>query len=355
MFDVAVIGGGATGAAAAHFCREAGMRVCIYEAEGIASQASGAAGAFISPRIGKGGKLQQLTNEAFTFATAFYKENFPRHFHETGIYRIARDEEDAKLFPIYAKHNAIACENAEIGGLPAFFFPSGGAGDAKELCEGMCGGSRIYYEKVTDLSRIKAKHIILATGAQTPLADLEYMGLRRTWGQRCDVKTDRVFQRSMHKDVSISATIGGLVRVGATHEKEVIRPQKCRQSSNEVLMEKARRLREFGEYEIVQSFCGMRSAVRDYFPVAGRVVDVARTLREYPMVKKGIKPRDGLPYRKNLYMIGGTGGRGFVFSPMIAKALAEFIAKGKRIDERIDPDRLFYKWARKIDQPSHNR
>ncbi len=349
MFDVAVIGGGAAGSSAAYFCKQAGLSVCLYEQHALASKASGAAGAFISPRIGRGGKLQQLTNEAFAFAVSFYQEYFPSCFHQTGTYRIARDAKDAAAFAEYEKHNTLTYENARFGNQPAFFFPQAGAADAAQLCEALTGDIEIRYEQVHDLSCIPAKHIILATGAQETPVDTAYMGLRKTWGQRCDIKTPHTFAASVHKDVSVSATINGLVRVGATHDKDPAQPcSKCNENFQN-LMQKAKALRDLGSYSIQKVYCGMRSAVRDYFPVAGRVVDTRATLAEYPMVKKGIKPRDGLIYHDNIYIIGGTGGRGFVFSPMLARALSRYIANAETIDERIGPDRLFYKWARKLD------
>jgi tRNA 5-methylaminomethyl-2-thiouridine biosynthesis bifunctional protein len=349
VFDVAVIGGGATGSCAAYFCKQAGLSVCLYEEQALASKASGAAGAFISPRIGRGGKLQELTNEAYAFAVSFYRRNFPSHFHQTGTYRIARDEKDAGAFKEYEKHNTLEYENARIGGWPAFFFPDAGAADAAGLCQALCKDIEIRYEHVDDLSLIPAKHIILATGAQQSLVDITYMGLRKTWGQRCDIKTPYTFERSMHKDVSVSATVGGLVRVGATHDKDPLHPcGKCNENFKN-LMRKAQALRGLGDYSIEKVYCGMRSAVRDYFPVAGRVVDTEATLAKYPTLKKGPKPGDGLIYHDNVYIIGGTGGRGFVFSPILAHALSGYIAKAKPIDERIGPDRLFYKWVRKLD------
>ncbi|MGM0533323.1 MAG: FAD-dependent oxidoreductase [Campylobacterota bacterium] len=349
MFDVAVIGGGAAGASAAYFCRQAGLSVCLYEQHALASKASGAAGAFISPRIGKGGKLQQLTNEAFAFAVSFYQRYFPSFFHQTGMYRIARDAKDAAAFAEYEKHNTLAYENARIDNQPAFFFPDAGAADAAQLCEALTRDITIRYEQVHDLRLISAKHIILATGAQDALVDIAYMGLRKTWGQRCDVQTPHTFARSVHKDVSVSATINGLVRVGATHDKDPLHPcDNCNENFNN-LMQKAAALRDLGSYRIQKVYCGMRSAVRDYFPVAGRVVDTRATLGTYPTLKKGIKPKEGLIYHDNIYIIGGTGGRGFVFSPLLARSLVDLITKDKAIDERIGPDRLFYKWARKLD------
>ena len=47
-------------------------------------------------------------------------------------------------------------------------------------------------------------------------------------------------------------------------------------------------------------------------------------------------------------MYNGLGGRGFVFAPMMAQMLAEYMIEEKNLDDRVNPDRLFYKWVRKL-------
>jgi len=347
VFDVAVIGGGITGCMSAYFCKKAGLRVVLYEKEGIAAGASGAAGAFISPRIGKGGALQQLTNEAFTFAVEFYKQNFPHLFLQCGVERIAKDEEDAKNYDLYAKKLDIEHQKTLFDKQKSLFFPQGGIVDAKAMCEALVEGVEVVKADVT-LSKVQAKHIIIATGDQKALLDTNYFGLRKIWGLRIDVRSDTIIKHALHKNISISASVDGVVKIGATHQRDVDNEQLLRKKGIDYLVKEAKKLAKLENVTYLNCFCGTRSAVRDYFPIAGKIVDVQRTLGKYEMIKKGIKPRDGLIYHPNIYAIGGTGGRGFVFSPYIAKELVELIAKQKAVDERINPDRLFYKWARRL-------
>ena len=164
MFDVAVVGGGITGCMSAYFAKKAGLSVVIYEKDGICSKASGAAGAFISPRIGKGGILQMLTNEAFEFAVAFYTKNFPSYFFQSGIYRIAKDAEDAKNYKLYSKKLSIKHNLTKYKDQEAIFFESAGAVDAKEICNALVKDIEVIHKEVS-LQDIDAKHIILATGS----------------------------------------------------------------------------------------------------------------------------------------------------------------------------------------------
>ncbi|HHH19818.1 MAG TPA: FAD-dependent oxidoreductase, partial [Campylobacterales bacterium] len=105
-YDCIVLGAGIAGSSAAYFLKEKGLKVLVVDRAGIAhTGGSAAAGAFVSPKIGKGSPLQQLTNEAFVFAKDFYLDKFPQHFAQTGVVRIPKDDEDAQKFPIYEEHN----------------------------------------------------------------------------------------------------------------------------------------------------------------------------------------------------------------------------------------------------------
>ncbi len=90
----------------------------------------------------------------------------------------------------------------------------------------------------------------------------------------------------------------------------------------------------------------MRAGSKDYFPLVGKVIDVPKMLDTYPKIVRGAKP--DLQYVENLYVLNGLGGRGFVFAPLMAKILADYISEDITLDARINPDRLFFKWARKL-------
>lgn len=351
MFDVAVVGGGVTGCMAAYFAKKAGFNVVLYERQGIASGASGAAGAFISARIGKGGQLQTLTNEAFNFAIEFYQKEFADFFTQCGIFRIAKDDEDAKNYELYSQKLSINHQLTTYKKQKAIFFPQAGVVKAKKLCNALVKNIKVIQKEVC-LNEIEAKTIILATGDQEPLLDLEYIGLRRTWGLRIDAKCESDFDYALHKNISISPSHDGAVKIGATHEREPFEKNVACQKGIAFLLEQAASLTD-SAFEYQNCVCGTRSAVRDYFPLVGKAIDVKKSLKTYPMVTKGIKPRDGLIYHKNVYIIGGTGGRGFVFSPYLANALIGLIKDKKEIDSRIAPQRLFYKWARKLNKKTN--
>ena len=90
----------------------------------------------------------------------------------------------------------------------------------------------------------------------------------------------------------------------------------------------------------------MRAGSRDSFPLIGKIIDVEHMLEAHPSIKKG--STFPLKYRENIYVLNGLGGRGFVFAPWMAKMLADNIVNNKEIDTRVNPDRLFWKWCRKL-------
>ncbi|MBD3788925.1 MAG: FAD-dependent oxidoreductase [Campylobacterales bacterium] len=364
VYDTIIIGAGIAGSATAYFLSQKGQKVLIIDKKGIASGGSGAAGAFVSPKIGKGGPLQSLTNEAFSFAKDFYLKHFPAYYHQSGVVRIPKDEEDAAKFSSYEPFNENSFTKLNVEELKelgikvpfeSFFFPEAGACDAPDMCRELLKGiDYIQYEikefalenGIWQLGDYQAKNVVLATGYENSLFDMRYMGVKGTWGTRGDFRSNLPLKVSMHQSMSVSANIDGMIRLGATHEKSIKVPVVCQDEQALGLKEKASTMVDTSDLELVETFCGMRAGSRDYFPLVGRVIDVPFMLETYPSIIRGATPE--LKYMENLYICNGLGGRGFVFGPLMGKYLAEYIIDGKGIDKRVNPDRLFFKWCRKI-------
>lgn len=363
-YDTLIIGAGIAGAAIAYALTQEGQKVLVLDKKGIASGGSGAAGAFVSPKIGKGSPLQKLTNEAFSFAKDFYLSTCPQYFHQTGVIRIPKDNADAQKFAAYEPYNDNIYEKYSQAQLQAegidtnfesFFFPEAGDCDAKAVCEFLLKKIEVLQYEVKELKRENdvwvigensAKNIVLATGYESDLADLRYMGITGTWGTRGDFSSSLDLVVSMHQAMSVGANIDGIIKLGATHEKEVKEVQPCQEEQALLLKEKASALIDISELVLKKSFCGMRAGSKDYFPLVGKVIDVPMILEMYPKVLRGEKPE--LQYVENLYVLNGLGGRGFVFAPLMAEWLTQHIVEKKEVDKRVQPDRLFFKWARKI-------
>ncbi|RLA69282.1 MAG: FAD-dependent oxidoreductase, partial [Epsilonproteobacteria bacterium] len=342
-----------------------------------ASGGSGAAGAFVSPKIGKGSPLQELTNEAFEFAKDFYLQNFPKYFHQTSILRIPKDIDDAQKFPEYKKYNLSKYETIDsktIRGfgideeLDSFLFEEAGVCDAPGLTRAIWDQLPHEQFRVDELkhngdcwvlsntessNRYRAENIILATGYQNDLLDMRYMGVRGTWGSRGDYYSSLPLSISMHKSISISANIDGIIKIGATHVKSQEPCLACKGEPLGKLFQTASKMVNTDDFRLKGTYCGMRAGSKDYFPLVGRVVDTQYMLEKYPAITRGSSP--SLKYHKNLYICNGLGGRGFVFAPLMGKELAAHILSETTMDSRMDPDRLFLRWCRKDPSLRNNK
>ena len=367
MYDITIIGAGVAGSTLAYFAKKHKQKVLIIErASTAATGGSGAAGAFISPKLGKSTPLLELTNSAFKFATSFYTTYFSSFFNQTGILRLPKDFKDAINFPQYQTHiggEILSIEKLKQLGIKSqyegLFFKEGGVCDAQSLCNALIKGVDFlqlelkdikFNQEITINSKIKTKTLILATGYEShPL--LSYMGIRGVWGSRGDFYCKKEIPISLHKEISISANIDGVVKIGATHKRVNTISSACLSCDGAPLVpliKEANNIIE-ADFKIKETFCGMRASSRDYFPVVGKVIDSSYMLNHYPQIKKGFS-KVKFKYIDNLYVFNGLGGRGFVLAPLLAKQLIEHIINKKEIDKRVNPDRLFFKWARKLDK-----
>jgi tRNA 5-methylaminomethyl-2-thiouridine biosynthesis bifunctional protein len=308
--------------------------------------------------------LHILTNEAFTFAKDFYLKHTPKHFHQTGVLRIPKDAEDASKFPLYESYNTHTYlkyskeDLAKLGILApfeSFYFPDAGDCDGVEVCHTLLEKSEICYESVENIERkdeiwhvnsYTCKHLILATGYESILANIDYMGIGGTWGTRGDFSSKKSLTVSMHQSMSVGANRAGILKLGATHERLIKTPKPCDKEEALSLKDKAKDLIDVSDLVLEKTFCGMRANSKDSFPLVGQVIAVENMLKKYPQLKKGAKVP--LEYIPSLYVLNGLGGRGFVFAPLMAKILSEHLVEGKALDTRFSPDRLFYKWCRKL-------
>ena len=366
-YDTIIIGAGIAGCCAAYTLQQKGQKVLLLDRSGVAaSGGSGAAGAFVSPKIGKGSALQTLTNEAFHFAKDFYLKHFSKYFHQTGVIRIPKDVEDAGKFSTYetfndSKYRWVNKEELNAFGIKnseeSFIFEEAGVCDASEMCAAILEQvphaqydvkSLSFKDEVWRVGEYSCKNIVLATGYQNDLFDMRYMGVKGTWGSRGDYKSALNLEVSMHKSISVSANINGIIKIGATHVKSKEPCMVCDGDPLKGLFQSASQMVDTSDFVLKETFCGMRSGSKDYFPLAGSVIDVPFMLENYPAITRGAKPI--LETIDNLFICNGLGGRGFVFAPLMAELLAECIINGKEIDSRVSPDRLFLKWCRKSDE-----
>lgn len=382
-YNYVIVGAGIAGCSVAHFLKDEEGVLLIDRNEDVAFGASGAAGAFLSPLLGKKNNFKELVSNALTFSVNFYKDNFPETIVNHGVVRIPKNSEDKQKFEDYKPHMNFEYHETKEG----LFFPIGSRINAYEICNNLTiNTSKKFNYEIKHIKKkennwvlnkeIKTKNLILTTGADVSLIDEEYFKIRAVWGQKIDITTTTCIDVNYHKECSLSSSEKlddselNCVSVGATHRKFDCDTHICNHclttaninkmyasgytksivnSDTKELLEKANDIKALNDVKVTDIKVGARSCSVDYVPMLGKLIDSKKTMDMFPHLKKGTHVNDDrFTYYENLYVLNGVGGRGFVLSPYLAKELVESINnRNNDIEPEIRVNRLFKRWVRK--------
>ncbi|MDD4856053.1 MAG: FAD-dependent oxidoreductase [Sulfuricurvum sp.] len=370
-YDVIIVGAGINGCACAYFLHQAGLRVALIDQLGIASGGSGAAGAFISPKISKEGVLKEIMGEAHLEALEFYTTFFPEYTLQKPLLHIASNNEDGYSVKLFKQESKLSTGNTcqgtfsllsdEATRSESICFDNGAVVDAQGVCRALARGIDFYERKIESLKQeedgwmvgdLRGGHVVLSIGAYPKILPIPYLTLRGIWGHRIDIETTTKLPTILHHNVSISPTSQeGVMAIGATHN---VHFSPFGMSVYEVeegrieLLEKASKTLKLDNIKILHDYTGLRSGSNDYLPMLGSLVNAQATLVLHPHLRHGKAVSSSeYVYYPNLTMINGSGGYGFVLAPYLAKRLKEYLLDGKLLDERISPSRFFPRWAKK--------
>jgi tRNA 5-methylaminomethyl-2-thiouridine biosynthesis bifunctional protein len=370
-YDLLIIGAGINGCCSAYTLTQAGLKVALIDQEGIASGGSGAAGAFISPKISKAGELKEIMTQAHAEALTFYTTHFPHFTLVKPLLHIANSPKEAEKVDAFKHETHLKHSNTphaiqtllsyEALNASSIYFDIGAVVDAQGVCKAMAEGIDFYPLKVEELihreglwhiGEVSAKHLVLTIGAYPKLLPIDYVGLRGIWGHRIDIETSTHIPCILHHHVSISPTTkGGVVAIGATHDVHYSpfsgEPYDVEQGRTQ-LLEKASKTLKLNNINILNDYTGLRSGSNDYLPMLGNLVDADATLTQYPHIRHGerVDPSAYI-YYPNVTMINGSGGYGFVLAPYLAKRLSDFLVEGKALNPALSPSRFFPRWAKR--------
>lgn len=381
-YDYIVVGAGIAGCSVAHFLRDDNV-LLVDRFDDVAKFASGAAGGFLSPLLGKPNKFKSLVTNSLKFAVDFYKGIDENLIVQKGVLRVPKDEEDIKKFTEYKKHLDFECEEKKEG----LFFKIGSQVFSYDMCKKMTSNidklfnydiKHIEYKEGfwTLNDEIKCKNLIITSGSDTSLIKEDYFNIRAVWGQRIDISTTSCIDINYHKECSVSTSYDKLsdnlykASIGATHHRLKASKEKislayknpCKENFEAIgytkelykndtleLLQKARDIRDLKDINILKTYFAPRASSVDYFPMVGSLIDSEKTLNMFPYLKNGTNVKSERFSRyDNLFVLNGVGGRGFVLAPYLAKKLVDFIKDKKELDEAITVDRLFKKWVRRI-------
>jgi len=364
-YDSIIVGAGIAGVSTAWWLTRLGRKVLLLDKRGLLAGASGAAGAFLSPRLGKGGPLQRVTDEAYRFALDFYASHSPDHFFQKGLVRLPKNAEDAARFETYepfidVPFGKIVKEDfphiaEEAKGWGGFYFPDAAfvdpGGVAKRLTEAY--ETRwgedvrpIYKDGMWHAAKAKAPSLVLATGASHLPVEIPYLTIGGVWGERVDLQTDVKIPVTLHQKLSVSANVDGIVRVGATHVRDDSRSEIERVGA--LIADAMALVPSLRESRMVKIYAGHRASVSDHFPLVGPVADFSEAKKSLKTPPKSLPPGDeAIPRVPGLFIINGFGGRGFVFAPLMGKIAAEAVVEGRVPDATIHADRYLLRRLRK--------
>jgi len=351
-YDIFIIGAGINGAALAYALSQRGQKVLVFEQEGIASGGSGAAGAFINPKISKSGPLKELIEKAYCYSIDFYTQKFPQFTTAAPLLHIAKSEEENEKVEYFKAHTSLktgrpaeattALLTPYAASFSSVFLEESAIVEAKEVCSAMLKDVEyrkmkverpLYNEGMWQIADAKAKKLVLCTGAFEEIFKEPYIKLRRIFGQRCEIKSATFMPDTIHHAVSVSATKkSGFISVGASHylsEEDLLSDQAAAQE----LLRLARLSVRLEEVQVTQIYSGMRSGSNDYLPILGPMIPGEDTLAK--------------TCYSECYMINGAGGYGFVLAPYLANLMTEHLLDAQELPEFLKPKRFHTRWAKK--------
>lgn len=380
-YEHIIIGAGIAGCSLAYFLNKSSKNTLLIDKNSdVAFGASGVAGAFLSPLLGKDNEFKNLVTKALKFSIDFYKQEFSEYLENCGTLRIPKNSLDDEKFQEYIEFMDFEFYEKNNG----YFFPIGSSVKPYEICkkltkdiEKLLSYEVKTLEKTEDFwlinSEIKAKNIFLTTGANIKLIDEPYFDLRAVWGQKIDILSSTKLFYNYHKECSLSKSIEEnkkhKISIGATHNrfeddmsnssfnlelKDINyinhneKTLKIVQNDTKKLLERAKDILNLEDVEVVDIKIGARASSVDYFPMVGELIDSKKSFKAYPHLKNGAFIKDEqLSLYRNLYTLNGVGGRGFVLAPYLAKILSEFLVNNNELPKEILNFRLFKRWAKK--------
>jgi len=368
VYDYIIIGAGISGVSVAYELSKHNDNILIVDKlSDVASGASGAAGAFLSPLLGKPNDFKDLVTKSLKYSTKFYQDNFSKHINNCGTTRIPQNKEDEEKFKSYRD-----CMDFEyIQDDKGYFFTIGSVLESRNMCQAILQSCKHkvdtkfnyevhkieYKDDVWILNdNIQTKNIIFTTGSDISLIDQFYLNIRSVWGRRIDISTTSIVPHNYHKACSISQSKAldknlHLVSIGATHHREKMGVNDVVSNTNELLT-KAKDIYDLENIMVLNHYVGARACSVDYFPIVGDIIDSKKTLEEFPYLVNGTNVETKRYTRfKNIFLLTGVGGRGFVLAPYLAKQLVNYIIKDTEIEDSIKIDRLFKREVKRYTNP----
>jgi len=349
VYDFLIVGAGVAGCVLALKLQNLNQKVLLLDKKGVLEGGSGAAGAFLSPKLGKNYPLDNLINHSLKLSIDYFLTNYPECIVKKGVLMLPKkskggEEKLDEYLPFvktnYKKIDSGTLLKEKIEGL---FFEDGAIIDVKrfknkvlENIEFMKG------EYGKDELHIESKNVVFCTGCET---NPPYLNITPVYGYRFELAAKKEIPFNINGEFSVSATRGeGSFALGATHYRS---KEEFMVSNGSSLLKKAREMLDF-DFEVIESLSGARATSVDHFPVLGGVVDIERAKKldnRYLHSKRWDDSK--LEFEKGGFVLNGLGARGFVYAPYCVDVLIEYMLCAKPIPRELDATRLLFRHFRK--------
>ncbi len=368
VYDIIIVGAGINGCALAYTLKtfsDYSPSILVLEQEGIAAGGSGAAGAFINPKIAKAGELMEVINEAYAYSMDFYTRYFEDDCSFAPLLHLAKFADENEKVAYFKANTTLKTEDIpqglcdrliqEAAEYESVYLPHNAIVEAKAVCEKMLEGVSYVISRVNSVAQVdgqwhvegyRAKRVVLCTGAYPQIVHDPSIQLRAVHGQRCEVSCSNPLDVTIHQHLSISAKKkNGNVALGATHYlDEAQMPDE--HEAFEAMLALAEQTYPLEDVDCLEVLKGMRSGSNDYLPVVGQLIDIQASMDTDKSALQGNKSAK-IVYYEGLYMINGVGGYGFVLAPYLATMLSKHLFEGMPLPSHLTPDRFYYRYAKK--------
>ena len=137
-YEYVIIGAGISGCCVAYELTQHSNSVLLLDKNSdLALGASGAAGAFLSPLLGKPNLFKDLVTKSLKYSTQFYQQNFASNINNCGTTRIPQNKQDAEKFNDYIPYMDFEYTKEDDG----YFFAVGSVVDSFKMCQNIIKSS----------------------------------------------------------------------------------------------------------------------------------------------------------------------------------------------------------------------
>ena len=344
---VAVIGAGIAGVSAARAISERGAEVVIFEANHVASGASGNHLGMIMPHL----SAEPDVRTRFSLSAFSYFLELMREFNEKSL-KVAWEQHGVCRL-LTSKRLSLVAERLEALGLGAevanlisateveklagievsenaLYFPKGGVVSPKLLCEAISEGIEICYEAVSSIDFDSFDAVVVATANEAvKFKSMDWLPLEPVRGEVFTVAGDElnlIPKCAVCYDGYITSSHDGCCLVGATYEHDNFSTEQYKEKQTEL----ERRLGERTNVKLSASSntrpgrVSFRASTPDRMPIVGRVPVVSKFESSYSPVKYSAM---ALSYDEefwfpNLYLSVGHGSQGLLSAPISGELIA---------------------------------